>query len=171
MNLLFYHWTTLPKDRLPATVKENIQTSIVEEISALFSRMFPTENRGFEPLVVLSTQTFQVCTISLSDNSPRRKVQDSNLWRFYPQRLAIFCITTLPTFQGGTNWIWTSDCLRVKQELYRWVIVPIGMVGFEPTIFRLSAECIRPLCYIPLMSCCLFPLPFPNSHPQETGQG
>ena len=36
------------KDRSPATVKENIQTS-VEDISALFSRMFPTEVVGFEP--------------------------------------------------------------------------------------------------------------------------
>ena len=38
-------------------------------------------------------------------------------------------------------------------------------------ISRLSAECIRPLCYIPLMGCWLFPLPFPNSHPQEKWQG
>ncbi len=59
-----------------------------------------------------------------------RKVQDSNLWRFYPQRLAIFCITTLPTFLKSLS--------------------GIGMVGFEPTISRLSAVCIRPLCYIPM---------------------
>ena len=50
---------------------------------------------------------------------------------------------------SGTNWIWTSDCLRVKQELYRWVMVPIGMIVFEPMISPLSGECIKPLCYIP----------------------
>ncbi len=142
---------------------------------------------------------------------PRRKVQDSNLWRCYPQRLAIFCITTLPTFRVldfpiKGNWngeIWTHDFCVISTALYHWVTfhyvplmgndptlhrpdvsykkttlwgrflsvwvqhtylkllyqvepyvtVPtaraIGMVGFEPTISRLSAVCIRPLCYIP----------------------
>jgi hypothetical protein len=45
-----------------------ILLNIVYSILKVFSCQ--AENRGFEPLVVLPTQTFQVCTISLSDNSP-----------------------------------------------------------------------------------------------------
>jgi len=78
-------------------------------------------SRGFEPLGLLYSPTiFPRLHHKPLGQLTTRKVQDSNLWRFYPQRLAIFCITTLPTF-------------RVS-------LMGIGMVRFELTTSALSAQ-------------------------------
>ena len=146
MNLLFYHWTTLPEDRLPATVRENIQTSIIEEISALFFRMFPTESRGFEPLVLLHTRPFQDLTINHSDNSPTEVVGfeptvpitwhgilagfcnkplchtskvEPTRFELVTARLSAECSTTELRFQGGNSRIWTDNTKIFNPVLYQ----------------------------------------------------
>ena len=90
--------------------------------------MFPTENRGFEPLVVLSTQTFQVCTISLSDNSPGLKVGG-----FEPPLPDERIELSMPSHPS-------PDALSTE------------VVGFEPTVpitwhGILAGFCNKPLCH------------------------
>ena len=84
---------------------------------------------GFEPP---TTSLWEKCSTNWTIQ-PRRKVQDSNLWRFYPQRLAIFCITTLPTFRIldfpiKRNWndeTWTRDRTVISRVLYQLSYIPL----------------------------------------------
>ena len=80
------------------------------------------ESRGFEPLVLLHTRPFQDLTINHSDNSPRRKMLDSNQRRFYPHGLANRCINRSANLPFGS-------------------LTGIGMTRFELVTARLSAVC------------------------------